>query len=448
MTGPAILKLTEMLCGARLDAIPPATAERAADCILDVLGAALAGRHMAGTRAMAKAMLPAAASGPATLWFTPGGKTATIPAATVNAMSATVLDVDDGHRRAAGHPGAAVVAAAIAAAEEADASMTDLITATVVGYEAAIRVALARNPAHHTSTVSGRWSGVGAASAAAWLRHHDPAQMAQSILIAEQHAPRAASALHHGFAGSDVKEAIAWSVHTGMYAVGLAQNGFRGYPETFDQNILYDPAELCRDPDRFIAIGGLFFKPYACCRWIHSAIDALAELMQAHRLAPEAIEKVTVHTFQRAVGLGNHVAPRTEVEAQFSIPFTLGVTAVHGKAALLPLHAGLLADADVQDFARKVVIRHDPAIEAEFPVKAPARVEVETGSETVGLYVNAAFGDPTNPMSRGDLQRKFDRLAQGELSATAVTGLVQSLDDWRSNQRQKVRDWAAQLRSA
>lgn len=446
MTGPAILALSEMLSGARLDAVPPTTAERAADCILDVLGAALAGRHMPGARAMAKAIRPLASSGSSTLWFGEGGGVAAIPAATLNAMNATVLDVDDGHRRAAGHPGAAVVAAAIAVAEETDATLEDLVTATVVGYEAAIRVALARRPAHHTSTVSGRWSGVGAAASAAWLKHGSAASMAQAILIAEQHAPRAGSALHHGFAGSDVKEAIAWSVHTGLYAIELAQCGFRGYPDTFDQDILYDPVELCRDLDQFVAIGGLFFKPYACCRWIHAAIDALAEIMQAHRLTPETIDKVTVHTFQRAVDLGNQVAPRTEVEAQFSIPFMLGVTAIHGKAALLPLDVALLADGRVQDFAQKVVIRHDRQIESEFPVKAPARVEVEIGSETLCLHVDAAFGDPTNPMSRDDLQRKFARLAEGELSLAAAARLVESLDGWQADRRQKVRDWAAHLR--
>ena len=46
--------------------------------------------------------------------------------------------------------------------------------------------------------------------------------------------------MHHGFAGSDVKEGIAWSVLSGMYACDLSITGFKGYPDTFEQNILYD----------------------------------------------------------------------------------------------------------------------------------------------------------------------------------------------------------------
>lgn len=444
MAGQAVITLAKALGSAQLASIPDALADRAADCILDVLGAALAGRAMQSSRAIEATMLPSAAPGHSSVWFG-GRRVAAIPAATVNAMCATALDVDDGHRRAAGHPGAAVVAAAIASAEQAGADLADLITATVIGYEASIRVALARNPAHHPSTVSGRWSGVGAAAAAAWLCRCSPEQMAQAILIAEQHAPRASSAMHHGFAGSDVKEAIAWSVHTGLYAVELARNGFHGYPETFDQNILYDPAILCRDLGQFDAIGGLFFKPYACCRWIHSAIDALQSIMKQSDLAPEAVTAVSVHTFERAVGLGNHVTPQTETEAQFSIPFCLGITAVHGTSALLPLDATLLDDADVQAFARKVSVRRDDAIDAEFPVKAPARVVIETAQGTFSAYVDAAFGDPTNPMSRADLQRKFAKLADGRIAAERAEKVQTSLVEWRDNAHLAVRDWSANL---
>lgn len=444
MAGQAVIALAEALGSARLASIPDALADRAADCILDVLGAALAGRAMQSSRAMAATMLAAAAAGHSSVWFG-GRRVAAAPAATVNAMCATALDVDDGHRRAAGHPGAAVIAGAIASAEHAGATLADLITATVIGYEAAIRVALARNPAHHTSTVSGRWSGVGAAAAAAWLYRCSREQITQAILIAEQHAPRAGSAMHHGFAGSDVKEAIAWSVHTGLYAVELARNGFQGYPDTFDQNILYDPVILCRDLGRFDAIGGLFFKPYACCRWIHSAIDALHGVMRENDLAPKAVTAVSVHTFERAVGLGNHVAPQTETEAQFSIPFCLGITAVHGTSALLPLDAGLLGDAEVRAFAQKVSVQRDDSIDAKFPVKAPARVVVETARGTFSAYVDAAFGDPTNPMSRADLQRKFARLADGRIAAERAERVQASLAQWRTNAQLAVRDWSANL---
>ena len=424
MAGAAILRLSEALCSTRFNAIPSETAERAADCILDALGSALAGRLMGSTQAMQAVMLQGA--GAASVWF--GDKRlAPIAAATINAMSATALDIDDGHRRAAGHPGAATVAATLAMAEETDASMSDLIAAIVVGYEAAVRVALARNPDYNTSTVSGRWSGVGAAAASAWLQKCPPEVMAEAILIAEQHAPRASSAMHHGFAGSDVKEAIAWSVHSGLYATELARNGFTGYPDTFDQGILYDGDVLSRDLDHFDAIAGLFFKPYACCRWIHSAIDCLQDILKTNALRTEDVSAVRVRTFRRAVDLGNHVAPETEAQAQFSIPFCLGVVATHGTTALTPLDPALLSDPRIRDFARTVSVLFDSEIDAEFPTKAPATVEVEAHSRTFSTHVDAAFGDPTNPMSRADLQDKFTVLTRGLIAPQRARRLQSAL---------------------
>ena len=398
--------LAETLCAAEFGNIPENTNERAADCILDALGAAAAGQDAGSTKAMHAVMSARAGLGFASVWFR-GSRLDPISAATVNAMAATSLDIDDGHRRAAGHPGAAVVAAAISYSEHLDLSMAELLTATVVGYEAAVRVALARKPEHHRSTVSGRWSGIGAAAAAAHLLRLPPGIMAEAILIAEQHAPRISSAIHHGFAGSDVKEAIAWSVLTGLHAVELAQSGFAGYPDTFDQGILYDPEVLCRELGRFDAIAGLFFKPYACCRWIHAAIDGLRNIIEQNGLEAGQIVCVRVRTFDQAVGLGNHEAPESEAQAQFSIPFCLGVAALHGRSALAPMDAGLLRDQSVREFARKVSIQPDAEMNAAFPDRTPAIVEVETAGAAFRAQVDEAFGDPANPMRRMGLQRKF-----------------------------------------
>ena len=247
-----------------------------------------------------------------------------------------------------------------------------------------------------------------------------PGIMAEAILIAEQHAPRTSSAKLHGFAGSDVKGAIAWSVLTGLHAVELARSGFTGYPDTFDQGILYDPEVLCRGLGRFVAIDGLFFKPYAYCRWVHAAIDGLSNVMEKNGLDAGRGGCVRVRTFDAAVGLGNQVAPESEAQAQFSIPFCPGVAALHDRSALAPMDAGLLRDQSVQEFARKVLIQPDAAMDAAFPDRAPAIVEIETAGAAFRARVDAAFGDPANPMLRADLQRKFERLVRDSLSPDRI----------------------------
>ena len=106
--------------------IPEATAERAADCILDALGAAAAARDARSTQAMHAVMSARAGPGFSSVWFR-ALRCDPVSAATVNAMSATSLDIDDGHRRAAGHPGAAVISAALSHSENLDVSMADAV---------------------------------------------------------------------------------------------------------------------------------------------------------------------------------------------------------------------------------------------------------------------------------------------------------------------------------
>ena len=411
----AISRLAEFVACTPTGEVPLVAVSRAADCVLDVVGAAAAGFNCIGPNAFRRSLAAISNDGTSRIWFEER-KSSAIAAATANAAAATALDVDDGHRKAAGHPGASVVCAALAAAEENDVGGLEFLEAVVLGYEAAVGVALARHPEHHKSTASGRWCGVGAAVSYARLRRSGIDATANAILIAEQHAPRLAAAQHHGFAGSDVKEGVPWAVHAGMTAVMLAEQGFRGYPHAFDQNVLYDPDRLVRNIDGGTALEGLFFKPYACCRWIHGAIDGALALIRENRLSPDEIDKIEICTFKRAVGLGNNPRPATNSEAQFSVPFCVAAAAVRGPESLLPMDRALLTDREVLALAERISVEFDGDMEAKFPALAPARVRMVVGPSLFNTEVEHPFGDPGNPMSRADIQRKFNALTKNVLA--------------------------------
>src|SRR5439155_7945637 len=86
--------------------------------------------------------------GGATL-FPSGRRAPARTAALLNGTAAHVVEFDDIFRDAIYHPGAPVVAAALAAAQEAGASGEQLIRAVVVGYEISTRIAVALTPAHY-----------------------------------------------------------------------------------------------------------------------------------------------------------------------------------------------------------------------------------------------------------------------------------------------------------
>src|SRR5450631_4277053 len=118
----------------------PAEARRAAcRCVLDLVGAAAAGIAAPGPAAIRGTVSATLAPGDHPIWFT-GARTNLIGAIWCNSAAAAALDLDDGHRLARGHPGAAVIPAAFAAAQEVGASTEDLLRAIVVGYQIGVSI--------------------------------------------------------------------------------------------------------------------------------------------------------------------------------------------------------------------------------------------------------------------------------------------------------------------
>src|SRR5215213_6618911 len=95
------------------DALPPDVVQHARRALLDYLGVALAGRAMPMARIVADYYLDL------------GGRE----------QASLLLDMDDGHRAAAGHPGVATLPAALAGAEPHGATGRELLSAIVFGYE-------------------------------------------------------------------------------------------------------------------------------------------------------------------------------------------------------------------------------------------------------------------------------------------------------------------------
>ncbi|MEK7219555.1 MAG: MmgE/PrpD family protein, partial [candidate division NC10 bacterium] len=86
---------------------------------------------------------------------------------------------------------------------------------------------------------------------------------------------------------------------TGCAAALLALQGFIGPADVMDYSGRWDAAQLVDglgDPDRY-AILSTYFKPYAVCRWAHSSVDAVLELVKRHGVQPAEIEQIMVETF-------------------------------------------------------------------------------------------------------------------------------------------------------
>lgn len=388
----------------------PAAFNAAENALLDLLGVAAAGASTPAGLASRDSARELWGEGPARLWFSKRRVTA-VGAAFVNATYAAALDLDDGHRGAAGHPGAAIIPAVLSIGETVACNADQLFTAIALGYEVAIRVAASRDITGLRTTDSGLWCGYGVAAAAAWLQGLPVSMIAHAMAIAGQTSTSQSATGWTRF-GHTVKEGIPWATANALKAVVLAAHGHRGPLDILDDPAQFDRSRLIERLGRDWAVGQIYFKRYSCCRWAHAAIDAALEIKKTHSLAPEHITAITVETFQRALTLPNQYEPATNEAAQYSIPFCVALALVYGPLSLLPLENRHLVDDRVLALSRKVQLAAVEDYRRSFPQSTPSRVTLTTNTGQYTAEVITPLGEPTNPLLPAELEEKFDHLGR------------------------------------
>jgi 2-methylcitrate dehydratase PrpD len=431
-----IFQLSHFFSQIKSKDLPDSARRMARLCILDLIAAAIPGFRTTSAEAARKFAYRFFPTGPCTVWFSrrclnPAG------AAMANSVAASALDLDDGNRSACGHPGAAIIPAAMALVESLAKRGVDFLSAVVIGYEIAVRISAARELSALDTLSTGRWCGFGAAAAAAWLKKADEIAMANALAIAGIHSP-IQSANSYSQTGHHTKEGIPWGTLTGLAALELAESGFCGPLDILDHNSYYDHERILDGLGEKWAIEETYFKPYSCCRWIHAAVDGLIELMIEYRLDANDIQKAEVHTFKRACSIKNEADPASLEAAQYSIPFCMALAAIEGTKALLPVDPNLLGRRDIVEWARMVRIVFDEEIEAFFPAKTAARIVLLTRFGSIERLIKHPKGDPTNPLTESELMEKLRQLATDFLPPKIIDRLLHALSMTEKNQIEEL----------
>ncbi len=415
---------------------PVSIEETVLRCVLDLIGAAIAGAEAKGPTATRQSAPLIFGEGTAPIWMS--AKTAAPVAALIcNAAAACALDLDDGHRAARGHPGACVIPTALTLATQTKVTGRALVSAIIAGYDIGVRIAAAQNSQGIPTRQSGRWAAFAAVAAGASMMRTKPDHTAQALAIAGVLAPNQQANGSSGYSsdtGNDVKEGIAWSAATGLTALYLAMSGHTGPADLLDHPGYYDRERIVDQLGDRWEIGGTYFKLYACCRYIHAPIDALLTIMIEHALVAKEITGVTVDTFGWALRLGNKTNPENLVDIQYSLPYCLAVAAIDGPAALAPVDERLLNRSDLARFAEKVRMSADPELDRLFPHQTLATVTVETTrGDRFRSPVAGPVGDPAHPLSFGALEEKFLRVTRGIIGPrqqeTLINAVLRLLSD-------------------
>ena len=407
---PVLAELANFSSNYPTNELPAATRRAISLLILDLIGAAAAGLESPLAQAARKSAVEAYGTGDTSIWLT-DERSSVVGAAMANSAAASALDIDDGHRAAGGHPGAGVIPAAIAVAQAVGASVSEMMTAIAMGYEIALRIASSR-PAQTIDTLaSGRWVGYGAAAAACRLLGLSPTQTGHALAIAGSEGPIVFLSATPKFEGSTIKEGIPPAVVTGLTAAYRARAGATGPLDLLDDNDRFTRDLLVRNLGSSWEVQKCYLKPYACCRYMHAAIDAIL----AMRKEGKKIRRLRIETFQQSMRLANERAPSTLEGGQYSFYFNCALAALYGWEALQPVQAERLTDARVLDLAARIELEPSPDFATAFPVGTPARVIMDQGKGPEEMIVLDPLGDVANPLSNDQIVAKFKNISRANI---------------------------------
>lgn len=419
----AIEELATFVADHPAGALPVDVRETISLLVTDLIAASAAGFPSPLAQAARVAAADLYGTGAARVWFT-GQSLSIAGAAMANAAAASALDIDDGHRGAAGHAGAGVIPAALAVAQAIGASDAQIFDAIALGYDVSLRVATSRPTATIETYSSGRWVGFGAAAAAGRLLGLSATQMAHALAITAAEGPISFFTGTSKIQGSTVKEVIPPAVTAGLTGAFRARAGATG------------PIDLLDNPDRFtrdILTGGLgqswwvqqcYLKPYACCRYMHAAVDAITAL----RKPGKAVKSLRIETFPQGLRLSNSRAPVNLEAGQYSFYFSCALTAVHGPTALQPVDIAHLSDPAVIELAQQIELVSHQDFANSFPKGTPCRAIMDQGDGPESLTVLHPLGDVANPMSRAQITDKFRRIARVTVSPDWQHSILAALD--------------------
>jgi 2-methylcitrate dehydratase PrpD len=387
--------------------------ERARWIVADCLPVIAAGMQQAEMRALVDRHCADCAPGDA--WVIGAGRrTAAADAALLNGTAGTWLELDEGNLFAKGHPGIQVVPAAVAFAQEIGATGADLLAAVALGYEVSARISRAAET-RLSIHPHGTYGVIGAAVAAARLKGFDARAMLELINVAATMGM--ATSRQTLLDGATVRNIFTGhSGYMGLMAVRLVESGFTGevdgvanvYGKVLSDT--FDPGKVVSALGSEWLIASNYFKLHPTGRYIHSAIDALEDLLSripGRTLATEGIERIEVRSYMLAAMLAEkHVT--SSFGARFSIPFALASILVHGRSGLPAFDDDAVSNAQVQALAQRVDLQEDRTHTARYPRETPCdiRIVMKDGTSHAGRCV-IMKGEPSNPHPPEALQRKF-----------------------------------------
>ena len=426
-------KLADYAIRERSSKLPKEAIHHAKRAVIDWYASLLPGSRVAPAVQLEQALADEIDRGRARL---ASGRRATLRAAAlINGSASHAVEFDDIWRNAVYHPGAPVIAAALATAQAQDASGDQFLRGVIVGYEISTRIGEAVMPSHykywHTTGTVGCF---GAAASAATLLGCNREQFMNALGTVGTFA----AGLQQAFRSEAMSKPLhaGRAAEAGVLAALAAARGVTGVHDILEGEVGFGAAMSVK-PDWEKATRGLgtdynivhvTFKNHGCCGHTFPSLDAVIELRNKHKLTAKDIAKIRIATYQGGLDVVNNFKPEGDYQAKFSLPYVVAHSLIHGSVRLNAFGPDRLNDPQLRALMAKVELSADPEFSRAFPRQRAARVEIETTDGRKLSHVQETRkGDPELPLTDAELNDKYLELVAPVLGDAGARALLNDL---------------------
>lgn len=414
--------------------------------ILDTVGCIVAGRNSPATQIAAQwAAVGLPPGGEATVLFG-SGRASPRHAAFVNAVAAHALELDDAGL--ASHPSSVLVPVIWAEAERGSATGRAITDAYAKAYQVwwdlhrRYTVAL-HTVGWHPTAVFGALAGVVAVAA---LRRLDTGTTRQALGIAAS----LSGGVVANFGTMTKPIQVGFAAERALTAADLATAGVTSSPNAIegpggllaalDQNGPIDADGALRTTAMAIVESPPSVKKYPVCFASHRVIDGLLDLLEHSTIAPDDVDRIVARISTSTAAVLEQGMNDPAGEAQFSLPFAVAATVLHGRLGLAEVEEVVTRDQRIRDLMSKVTVATTDSADPREPSFALAdRIQVFTtdGVEHDSGEIRYVRGSAEQPLNPRELEAKVyacldfgepDPVRAREI-AEMVTAVLNSHDD-------------------
>jgi 2-methylcitrate dehydratase PrpD len=432
-------QIASFVAALRLADIPDAVVAKAKWVLLDTLGIALASSSMDFGR-MATRVAEKLGGAAASRLIGSSTRVAAPNAVLANGTLAHGLDYDDTLEEAIVHTGCCAAITALAVGEEVGTSGRAVLESAVAGTEVMCKVGLVAPGRFHARGFhpTALCSTFGAAAAAGKLYGLTAAQWSDAFGICGSQSSGIIEYLADGTWTKRLHPA--WSAHGGVIATWLAREGFRGPATVFEGQhgffrafggaSGYDFARMS-ELGEIWEIPRLTFKSYPCGSISHPYMDCALNIRKKHVPPPERIVEVVCRTAEGPVHrlwepLADKQRPASPYGAKFSLPYSVAVMLIRGRAGLEEFTEEAIRDPVVLEMARKVRYELDPTIDYPRHFSGHVRVKLDDGTviEENQAHPRGGLDDPLPPE---EIKAKFRANARLALRESNIERIVEGV---------------------